>query len=97
MKLIYVCSPLRSEPKEEKRNREYAIKCSKYVIDNGEAPVAPHIFVPEYMTDDDDWETANKTLLNKCDELWVFGNTISDGMKNEIEYFKGEIKYIERV
>lgn len=27
----------------------------------------------------------NKVFLGKCDELWVFGNKITEGMKEEIE------------
>ena len=39
-------------------------------------------------------------LLNKCKELWVFGDTISAGMKAEIERAKKTkmpIKYIKEV
>ena len=30
----------------------------------------------------------NKKLLEFCDELWVFGNETTEGMREEIEYFK---------
>lgn len=97
MKLVYVCSPYRGTDEQMSYNKEFAIRASRYVVEQGEAPVAPHLFVPEYMTDGEDWETTNKTLMDKCDELWVFGKTISNGMQAEIDYFKGAIKYIERI
>ena len=34
-------------------------------------------------------ETAAK-LMHFCEEVWVFGDVISDGMKQEIKYAKGE-------
>ncbi len=30
----------------------------------------------------------NKKLLDFCDELWIFGEEITEGMKEEIEYFR---------
>jgi len=27
-------------------------------------------------------------MLKICDELWVFGDEITEGMREEIEYFK---------
>jgi hypothetical protein len=30
----------------------------------------------------------NKKLLEFCDELWVFGDKITEGMREEIEYFR---------
>ncbi len=39
----------------------------------------------------------NKKLLEFCDELWVFGDEITEGMRKDIEHFrkiKGEDKII---
>jgi len=30
----------------------------------------------------------NKKLLEFCDELWIFRNEITEGMREGIEYFK---------
>ncbi|MBC7110255.1 MAG: hypothetical protein H5T46_04525 [Archaeoglobi archaeon] len=30
----------------------------------------------------------NKKLMEFCDELWIFGEEITEGMKEEIEYFR---------
>ena len=36
----------------------------------------------------------NRELLEWCDELWVFGEVISEGMKQEIEWAKDKpIRY----
>ena len=45
------------------------------------------------MDDDDSKERElamfmNMVLLGKCNELWVFGSTISNGMAQEIEKAK---------
>ncbi len=48
----------------------------------------------------------NKVFLGKCDELWVFGSSISSGMSEEIElagkmrkkirYFTEELQEVEQ-
>lgn len=56
-------------------------------------PLAPHLLFPQFMNDDIPQERElamfmNMVLLGKCNELWVFGNTISNGMAQEIEKAK---------
>lgn len=53
-------------------------------------PLAPHIIFPQFL--DDEKKSERKAgmdmglqLLELCDELWVFGPRISEGMKAEIE------------
>jgi hypothetical protein len=48
-------------------------------------PAAPHLIFPQFQNDGDEAERAlglwfARILLTKCDELWVFGETISPGM-----------------
>ena len=48
----------------------------------------------------------NKVFLGKCDELWVFGSSISSGMSEEIElaakmrkkirYFTEQLQEVEQ-
>jgi len=38
----------------------------------------------------------NKKLLEFCDELWIFGDEITEGMKGEIEYLR-KIKEEDRI
>jgi hypothetical protein len=53
-------------------------------------PVAPHLLFPQFMGSEETDDTRELALhmglilISKCRELWFFGDTISDGMKNEI-------------
>lgn len=95
-KMIYVCSPYRAETDEEvKNNVDYAIGSCRYVIDNvpDAVPLAPHIYFTQFLNDRAAADRlkgieAGIALLGLCDELWVFGEKISDGMAAEIAYAK---------
>jgi hypothetical protein len=94
MKLVYVCSPLRGEPpyttRKRNENLRLASKYSAEVAKQGFIPITPHLYFNSFL-DDEDPELRKRgmamgtELLRKCDELWVFGTTISEGMKAEIE------------
>lgn len=87
MKLIYVCSPLRGDIEGNvKRAREYC----KSVIQAGHIPIAPHVAYQGILNDDIPAERKmalkiGRKILKKCDEVWVFGHFISEGMRSEIE------------
>lgn len=89
MKKVYICSPLRGDIKgnieKVKRYTEYALKC-------GTAPVVPH-FYALCMDDNVPKEreiglAAGLCLLWFCDELWIFGDEISEGMLAEMKFCK---------
>lgn len=89
-KLVYVASPLRGD---YDRNMELARQYCKHVIDNGFIPYAPHLLFTQFMDDTIPEERATGMamgieMLKRCDELWVFGETISEGMAAEIELAK---------
>lgn len=105
--LVYICSPYSSNVALNVTNAR--IYC-KYAVDNKCIPIAPHLLFPQFMNDEEpiDRELAmsmNMVLLSKCEKLWVFGNTISQGMGQEIEkaekrrmkirYFDYELKEVE--
>lgn len=80
--LVYICSPYSGNVDFNVTNAR--IYC-KYAVDNKCIPIAPHLLFPQFMNDEEptDRELAmfmNMVLLSKCEELWVFGNTISRGM-----------------
>ena len=91
MKKIYVCSPYAGDTETNVRN---ARKYCEYVVRKcGAIPIAPHLFFPQFLDDDDpDRRELGQLLgmlwLEECDELWVIGRHISDGMKKEIEMAK---------
>lgn len=86
-KLIFVSSPYSGDIAKNVAN---AKAYCKYVIDQGLIPIAPHLLFPQFLDDTDDTDRlmglyAGLTLLERCDEFWLFGDTISDGMRTELE------------
>ena len=96
-KKIFVCSPYRPTSKtEECRKDELAANISRaknacrILATLGILPLAPHLYFTQFLKDEDAQErrTGMKLgmrWLEDADELWVFGNTISEGMAAEIE------------
>jgi len=89
-RLIYVASPLRGE---YEKNMAKARQYCKYVTDQGFIPYAPHLLFTQFMDDTIPEEreagmAMGREMLKRCDELWVFGETISEGMAAEIELAK---------
>ena len=86
--LVYICSPYSHGCINV--NIENARKYSRFAVDRHYLPITPHIYFAQFMDDTvfEERETAlfmNFVLMSKCVELWVFGDTISAGIKAEIE------------
>ena len=82
--LVYICSPFSGDISG---NIERAKKYSRYIVDSKAIPIAPHLLFPQFMDDDAERELAlfmDMVLLGKCEELWVFGETVTEGMSAEI-------------
>ena len=87
MKLIYVASPYAGEVKQ---NVKFAEQACRMVMNHGHAFFAPPLIYPHFLNDDDPLQRQTGqdmglAVLEMCDELWVFGNRISPGMKREIQ------------
>ncbi|MDR5586014.1 DUF7768 domain-containing protein [Clostridium aquiflavi] len=88
--LVYICSPYSGDIEENvKKARDFC----RFVLEMNCIPLAPHLLFPQFMNDDipQEQELAmfmNMVLLGKCNELWVFGDIISNGMAQEIEKAK---------
>ena len=85
--IVYICSPYAGINKE--KNIANAQRYCRFAVDSGFLPIAPHLYFPQFMDDGDsrDHNTAtfmNTVLMTKCTEVWVFGDTISNGMAAEI-------------
>ncbi len=84
--LVYIASPFAGDPE---RNSERARGYCRFAINRGAVPLAPHLHYPQFL-DDGDAEQRSLgirfalILLGKCDELWVFGWQITEGMAREI-------------
>ena len=84
--LIYVASPFAGDTEH---NTERARGYCRFAVSKGCIPLAPHLLYPQFMDDGDLRQRElglffATVLLGKCDELWVFGERISDGMSREI-------------
>lgn len=84
--IIYVCSPLRGDVE---RNIKRAIGYSRYIYCQGGIPLAPHVIFTTFLGDAVSEERAagmemGLELLSVCDELWAFGETVSEGMAGEM-------------
>lgn len=83
--LVYICSPFSCD---EEGNIAKAKKYSRFAVDAGVIPFAPHLLLPLYMKEETERELAmfmNMVFLGRCEELWVFGSVISEGMQMEIK------------
>ena len=87
MKKIYVCSRLAGDIEN---NIEKAKGYARFVAkEYGAIPIAPHIYFTQFLDDTVPEERAFGTmagllLLSDCDELWYFGDSVSQGMVREI-------------
>jgi len=86
-KVIYVCAPLKGDIAA---NIESARGHCKKIIEAGHYPFSLHLALDRVL-DDTDPEQRKKALqmglrmLEFCNEVWVFGDAVSEGMKKEIE------------
>jgi len=85
---VYICSPYRDNPEE---NRQKALQYCRKAFDEGYLPIAPHVYFPQFLDENTEREQGLEMalqLLLECQELWVFGPEITEGMKREIEFAK---------
>ena len=87
MKKVYICSPLAGNIDE---NLKKAVRYAKYTLECGAAPVVPH-FYALCLNDNVPRERklgmkAGMSLLWFCDELWLFGDEVTEGMQAEIHF-----------
>lgn len=69
-------------------NTKKARAYSRFAVDQGAIPIAPHLLLPQFMKEETERELAmfmDIAILSKCKELWVFGNPTA-GMQSEIAY-----------
>ena len=89
LKKVYICAPLTDQPEQDlaqaKRYAEYALKC-------GTAPVVPHFYaecLPGSRKQLRELIQATAlSLIRVCDEVWVFGDQLTESMSAEIRHAK---------
>lgn len=85
--MVFVCSPYRGDVEGNvKRARGYA----KFIAGCGYVPVVPHLFYPQFLSDADaEGRILGISLgveqMKQCDEFWMYGTHISEGMAYELE------------
>ena len=90
--VVYICSPPAGEMVKNQENvRTYC----RFAVDAGYVPIAPHIYFPQFLHDNDRKERdlalfMDIVLLSKCAELWVFGEKITSSMSIEIRKAKSK-------
>lgn len=95
-KKIFVCSPYRplsgtekSREAEMESNISRAKTACRILTTLGFMPLAPHLYFTTFLNDEEKRERENGIRLGlqwleEADEVWVFGDTISEGMAVEI-------------
>lgn len=89
MDRIFICSPLRGDIDGNMRNaRQFA----RFAALQKKIPITPHIYFTQFLNEHLEEERAlgismGIELMEHCDELWVFGTTISEGMQCEINWW----------
>lgn len=84
--LVFICSPLAGDME---RNLQNARRYSKFAVERGVIPFAPHLLFPQFMDDGDKAQRDlglffGLVLMGKCDEVWLFGGIVSKGMRLEL-------------
>ena len=85
---MYICSPFSGDIPGNTRK---AIRYSRFAVDSRAIPFAPHLLFPLFMDEETERDLAmsmDMAVLSRCEELWVFGGTVSAGMKAEIDQAK---------
>lgn len=94
MKKVYICSPLKSfTARRTEQNRKRALVYCRFAYEQGCNPFAPHTIYPQFLDESKPKERADGMRMGQewmwaMQEMWVFGETISEGMKEEIELAK---------
>lgn len=86
MKLIFVCSPYRGNVEY---NTSRAKGYCRFVQSKGYAPYAPHLHNTQFLDESIHEEREagimlGMQLLKRSDEMWLFGNRLTDGMEAEL-------------
>lgn len=83
---VYVCHPFSDNP-EVNIGKVQAI--CRALAEDGFVPIAPHLFVPQFLDEETEREQALKLcldLVEACDEVCVYGGKVTEGMRRELKH-----------
>lgn len=93
--VAYICSPYKGRDMAERQDNIGAAKrYGRFALSQGRVPYIAHLAVCGFLDDDipserDAGIMVDSAMITKaCDELWVFGDKLSPGMKAEIALFR---------
>lgn len=86
--LVYICSPYSGDIDG---NVKAARRYSRFAAMEGYLPITPHLLYPQFLDDNNSGERDLallfcKILISKCKDLWIFGDSMTDGMEQEKRY-----------
>ena len=84
---VYIVSPYAGDMSE---NKKKARRYCRFAAKQKKIPFASHLFFPQFLNDNDPTERGiglqlGISFILHCKEVWVFGDTISNGMQAEID------------
>ena len=94
MPVVYICSPFSWD--EEKNEAVHAAedlllarRCCRFAVSRYCVPVAPHLMYPAFLRNSEKAERkignyCGQCLLDKCSEVWVFGDLVTNEMEWEV-------------
>ena len=88
--VVYICAPYAGTDEERARNVENAKRYGLFAINQGYVPYIAHLAICSFLEDNVPEEReigiqADNIMIRRCDEIWVFGDRITPGMKAEIQ------------
>lgn len=86
--LVYICSPYAGDIVG---NTYRARAFSRFAVEKKYIPIAPHLLCPQYINEETERWLGLKmgiVFMGKCEEIWVFGDVVSEGMAAEIDKAK---------
>ena len=94
--IVYICSPYAGNVKQNVRRAQ---AYCRFAVQKNCVPIATHLLFPQFMDDTDPVQRQqalfmSRLLLTKCNEVWVFGDMISQGMASEIRKAESRNKTI---
>ena len=86
--MVYICSPYAGDIE---KNTYRARAFSRFAVEKKYIPIAPHLLCPQYLNEETERWLGLKmgiVFMGKCEEIWVFGDVVSEGMAAEIDKAK---------
>lgn len=93
--LVYICSPFSGDVE---CNTEKARQYSRFAVDEGAVPLAPHLLLPQFMSEKNERDLAmfmDMVFLGRCEQLCLISlNAIFDLGLDKEYYQPKELKKI---